>query len=126
MNEDIHIEKAARLADKPGAEDLATDRAREFVARAMASRPAEPSFFKSLFARRPAFAWGGVAFALVACAAVAVMVFRPSAGGNVIPGYGTPGQLQEIQSVHAGTEPADTSLTESSDSVFVETIVLPE
>lgn len=124
MNEDLHIEKAANLADKPGAENLATDRARKFVADALASKEeeAKPSKIHQLFVRKPVYAWSGVAFALAACVAVAIVLFRPSADG-----YGTPGALQENISIHAaGAEVTDTTLSESSDSLSIESIVLPE
>ena len=130
MNEDLHIEKAAHLADKPGAENLATDRARKFVADALASQEEEarPSKIHQLFVRKPVYAWSGIALALAACLAVAIVLFRPSASGDgVLPGYGTPGVLQENISTHAaGTEVTDTTITESSDTLTIDSIVLPE
>lgn len=118
MNEDLHIEKAAHLADKPGAENLATDRAKEFVAKTLAGNENEDTpVSKSLFVRRPVFAWSGVALALAACVAVAVVLFRPASH------FGTPGQLLENQSIHAETEVLDSLKTESSDTLTIETII---
>lgn len=126
MNEDLHIEKAAQLADKPAAENLATDRARDFVAKALDSRKKEEPSRKNIFVLRPVYAWGGMALAVAACVVVAVVLFRPSAQEGVIPGYGTPGTLLENQSIHANTEQLDSTLTENSDTLQIETIILPE
>ena len=130
MNEDLHIEKAAHLADKPGAENLATDRAREFVAKALASKEEEePVQARNVFGRRPVYAWGGIAMALAACVAVVIVLFRPTSSGNgnegILNGYGTPGQLLENQSIHAETEILDSLKTVSSDTLTVETIIEP-
>lgn len=120
MNEDLHIEKAAHLADKPGAEKLATDRAKQFVANALAAKKGEDmSNLKSFFVRRPVYAWGSVAMALAACVAVAVVLFRPAKDG-------IPGMLIENQNIHADTDVADTTKVESSDTLAVENIILPE
>ena len=118
MNEDLHIEKAAHLADKPGAENLATDRARGFVAQALASKEEKKW--------RHVFLWGGVAMAIAACVAVAIVIFRTSGQEGVIHGYGTPGQLLESQSVHAETEILDSTKTASSDTLTAESIICPE
>lgn len=127
MNEDLHIEKAAHLADKPGAENLATDRARKFVAKALVSKEEAKPTNRNLFVRKPVYAWGGVAFALAACVAIAIVLFRPSASGDgVLPGYGTPGVLQENISNHASTNDTDTTITESSDTLAIESIIMPE
>lgn len=128
MNEDLHIEKAAHLADKPGAENLATDRAKEFVAKTLAANENEDTpVSKSLFVRRPVFAWSGVALALAASVVVAVVLFRPASSGNgndgILNGFGTPGQLLENQSIHAETEVLDSLKTESSDTLTIETII---
>ena len=123
MNEDLQIEKAAHLADKPGAEDLATDRAKRFVSEALASKSESRSGLWGAFSRRPFFAWGSVAVALAACVAVAVLLFRPDSTGT---GYGTPAQLLEGQSIHAGTEVVDSTASESSDSLTIEHIIQAE
>lgn len=124
MNEDLHIEIAARLADKPGAENLATERARKFVADALAQEEEELSKTQSLFVRKPVYAWGGVVLAIAACIAVAVVLFHPAA---VDTGYGIPAQWQENQSSLAGSEDADTTaVSESSDTLAIEGIILPE
>lgn len=120
MNEDLHIEKAAHLADKPGAENLATDRAREFVAKALVAKE-EPASARNRFVLKPVYAWGGVAMALAACVAVAVVIFRPHA-----PGYGTPGTLQENQSNLASGDVLDSLQTESSDTLKIEQFVISE
>lgn len=121
MNEDLHIEKAAHLADKPGAENLATDRARLFVAEAMAGqKKQEPTKVQNIFVRKPFYAWGGVAMALAACVALAVVLFRP------VEEYGVPGQLHQNIAIHADTDVTDTITTESSDSLAIESIVMPE
>lgn len=123
MNEDLQIEKAAHLADKPGAEELATDRAREFVAKALASKAdKEPVQKRNIFERRRVFAWGSVCLAFAACVAVAIVVFRPSGQEGVLPGYGSPGQLLENQSFHAETAVLDSTKTVSSDTLTVESI----
>ena len=120
MNEDLHIEKAAHLADKPGAENLATERAKKFVAEALASKEeAEPAKARNIFVLKPVYAWSGVVMAVAACVAIAVMLFRPQDGG-------VPGLLLENQDVHADTEVADTTITESSDSLTIESVILPE
>lgn len=122
MNEDLHIEKAAHLADKPGAENLATDRARDFVAKALAAKEEEDSASAlNRFVLKPVYAWSGVALALAACVAVAIVVFRPHT-----PGYGTPGTLQENQSNFASGDVLDSLQTESSDTLKVKQIVYPE
>lgn len=129
MNEDLHIEKAAQLADKQGAENLATERAKMFVASALASTKAEKSsWIHRFFVQRPAVAWCGTAFALAACVAAAVVLFHPSSGDDngVLPGYGVPGHLQENQSIHANTDLADTTLTVSSDTLVIDAIVKTE
>lgn len=125
MNEDLHIEKAAYLADKPGAENLATDRAREFVAKALASQAKEAPA-RNIFVCRPVYAWGGVALALAACVAAAIVLFRPAGKDGVIPGYGIPGTLLENQSIHATSVTQDSLATQSADSLAVETIFEPE
>lgn len=120
MKEDLHIEKAAHLADKPGAENLATDRAKKLVADALAAKEEEGTpKFKSFFVRRPAYAWSGVAMALAACVAVAVVLFRPTKDG-------VPGMLIENQNIHADTDVADTTIVETSDTLAIESIILPE
>jgi len=121
MNEDLHIEKAARLADKPGAENLATDRAREFVAKALAAQEKEEPV-RNIFVRRPVYAWGGVAVALAACVAAAIVLFRP-AGED---GMGVPGVLFENQAIHAESETADSLATQTADTLTVETVIEPE
>lgn len=127
MNEDLQIEKAAHLADKPGAENLSTDRARMFVAKALASKEdEEPVRLRNIFERRPIFAWGGVCLAFVACVAVAIVIIRPSGQDGVLPGYGSPGQLLENQSFHAETEVLDSTTTANSDTLTVESISYPE
>ena len=131
MNEDLHIEKAAHLADKTGAENLATDRAKDFVAKTLAAKENEDTpVLKNLFVRRPVFAWSSVALALAACLAVAIVLFRPASTGNgnegILNGFGTPGQLLENQSIHAEIEVLDSLKTESSDTLTVETIIKPE
>ncbi|MBQ9474732.1 MAG: hypothetical protein IJU69_00550 [Bacteroidales bacterium] len=119
MNEDLHIEKAAGLADRQGAENLATDRAREFVAKALDAKKEKASQSRrGLFAGNPVFAWGAGVLALAACIAAAVIIIRPSGSG-----YGTPGQVFEDQSVHAATETVDSTATRTSDSLAVETII---
>lgn len=128
MNEDLHIEKAAHLADKPGAENLATDRARMFVAKALASKEEEePVQARDIFARQPMYAWGGFALALAACVVIAIVLFRPTFSGNgnegILNGYGTPVQLLEKQSIHAETEVLDSLKSESSDTLTIETII---
>ena len=124
MNDDLHIEKAALLADKPAAENLATGRAKVFVAQALKGRRETQSQHKA-FVLKPVYAWSGVALALAACVAVFFVLFRGAPDG-ANPGYGLPGQLQMNESVHAATEVADTNLTESSDTLKVEQILLPE
>lgn len=121
MNEDLHIEKAAHLADKPGAENLATERAKKFVADALASKDeAEPVKARNIFVLKPIYAWSGVAMVAAACVAIAVMLFRPQDGG-------VSGLLLENQDVHADTEVTDTTtITESSDTLTIESIILPE
>ena len=120
MNEDIYIEKAAHLADKPGAENLVTDRAKKFVADALAAKKEEDtSNLKSYFVRRPVYAWGSVAMALAACVVVAVVLFRPAKDG-------IPGMLIENQNIHADIDVADTTRVETSDTLAVESIILPE
>ena len=121
MNEDLHIEKAARLADKPAAENLATDRAREFVTKALASQEKEEPV-RNIFFRRPVYAWGGVAVALAACIAAAIVLFRP-AGKD---GQGVPGVLFENQAIHAESDSADSLAQQSSDTLSVHTIIEPE
>jgi len=122
MNEDLHIEKAARLADKPGAENLATDRARKFVADALAAREEEKPVVRNIFARRPVYAWGGVVMALAACVAIALVLFRTDPSGN----DGVPGVLFENQAIHAESETADSLATQTSDTLTVETVIEPE
>lgn len=120
MNEDLHIEKAARLADKPAAENLANDRAKKFVADALASQVVEkPARVFNLFERKPMYAWGGLVVAVAACVAVAVILFRPTQDGN-------PGLLIENVDIHAETDKADTVITESSDTLIIESIIVPE
>ena len=120
MNDDLHIEKAAYLADKPGAENLATDRAKKFVADALAAKEEEDTpKLLSFFVRRPIYAWCGVAMALAACVAVVVVLFRPSKDG-------IPGMLIENQNIHADTDVTDTTKVETSDTLVIESIILPE
>ena len=119
MNEDLHIEKAAHLADKPAAEDLATDRARKFVADAISAQR-NAARGGNLFVRRPAYVWGGVSLAIAASVALAIILFRPA------PEDGTPGLVMENHSSHAQTEVADSLKTENSDTLVIETVVLPE
>lgn len=120
MNEDLHIENAARLADKPGAENLATDRAKKFVADALAAKEDEDKpKLKSFFIRRPVYAWGSVAMAIAACVVVAVILFRPAKDGD-------PGILIENQNIHADTDVADTTKVETSDTLVIESIIQPE
>lgn len=127
MNEDLHIEKAAQLVDKPGAENLANDRAKAFVAKAMASqKKKELKIVHNLFIRKPVYAWSGVAMALAACVAIAIFLFRPSGQDGVIPGHGNPGQLIENQSIHAGTEVLDSTKTDSADTLAIESVIYPE
>ncbi len=120
MNEDLHIEKAAQLADKPAAENLATNRAKKFVADALASQEEKkPTRVINLFERKPMYAWGSLAMAIAACVAVAVILFRPTRDG-------ASGLLMENQNIHAETDVADTTVTESSDTLTIESIILPE
>lgn len=112
MNEDLHIEKAAHLADKPGAEDLATGRAKKFVADALATKR-RPVLY------RPVYVWGGVALAFAACVAIAVVLFRPATDG-------VPGMLIERQDIHAETEVADTTIVETTDTLVIESVILPD
>ena len=120
MNDDLHIEKAAHLADKPGAENLATDRAKKFVADALAAKKEDDiPQTRSFFVRRPVFAWGGISIAFAACVAVAVVLFRPTKDG-------VPGTLIENQSIHADTDVADTTKVATSDTLVIESIILPE
>lgn len=118
MNEDLHIEKAAHLADKPGAENLATGRAKKYVADTLADRKQKEAS-ESRMSLRPVYAWGGVAVALAACVAVAVILFRPATDG-------VPGTLIEQQNIHADTDAADTTTVGTSDTLFIERIILPE
>ena len=116
MNEDLHIEKAAMLADKPAAENLAGDRARSFVAGAMAK--------KSFFKRRPVFIWSGATVALAAgIAAIFVFTGKGVSGGSV---YGSPAELLENQSNHADKAAVDTTVNNSSDTITIESVVYPE
>ena len=117
MNEDLHIEKAAHLADKPGAENLATGRAKKFVADALAAR--ETKGTHKTIIPRPIYAWGGVAIALAACVAIAVILFRPTMGG-------IPGMLIEHQDIHADTAVTDTTILETSDTLMIESIIWPD
>lgn len=120
MNEDIHIEKAAHLADTPGAENLATDRAKKFVADALAAKDEEDApMLKNFFVRRPVYAWGSFVMALAACVAIAVVLFRPTQDG-------APGLLIENQNIHADTDVSDTTIVESSDTLVIESIIMPE
>lgn len=120
MNEELHIEKAARLADKPAAENLATNRARKFVADALAAQEEEEKPVRNIFVRRPVYAWGGVA--LAACMAMALVLFRTDPTGN----DGVPGVLFENQAIHAKSETADSLATQTSDTLTVETVIEPE
>ena len=115
MNEDLHIEKAAHLADKPGAENLATDRARAFVAQALGAKEEKK--------RRPVLLWSGMALAAAACVALGVILFRPSGNPAMNGGMGTPGKLQENLSIHAEGEKADTLNVETNDLLPIETII---
>ena len=128
MNEDLHIEKAAHLADKPGAENLATERAKGFVANALSGSNANQTSTRTLFIRRPVFAWGSITVALAACVALAIVLFRPTnIGDSIVPGYGTPGQLLENQSIHAETEVLDSIKKAESDSTLtIESVVYPD
>lgn len=120
MNEDLHIEKAAWLVDKPAAENLANDRAKKFVAKALASQAEEkPARVFNLFERKPMYAWGGVIVAVAACVAVAVILFNPIQDG-------TPGLLIENLDIHAETDVADSVDTESSDTLIIESLIMPE
>lgn len=123
--------KAALLADKPGAEDLDNERARAFVAKALASKEREATKqSKNSSARRLVYTWGGVALALAACIAVTIFLFRPISSSTedegIMNGYGTPGQLLENQSVHAELGIWDSLKTESSDSLTIETVIVPK
>ena len=122
MNEELHIEKAARLADKPAAENLATERARKFVADALASKEEEKPVVHNIFARRPVYAWGSVAVALAACVAIALVLFRTDPSGN----DGVPGVLFENQAIHAGSVAVDSLDTQTADTLTVETVIEPE
>ena len=120
MNEDLQIEKAAQLADKQSAENLATARARKFVSDALANKKEEDNpKRKSFFVRRPVYAWGGVSIAFAACVAVAVVLFPPTKDG-------VPGTLIENQSIHADMDVADTTKVATSDTLVIESIVFPE
>ncbi len=119
MNEDLHIEKAARLADKPGAENLANDRAKAFVAKALKNQKDKEVGRKSIFSRRPVYTWGGIAMAMAACVAVAIVLSRPTGDNGMVPGYGNPGTLLEDQSIHANSELLDSAKTESADSLIL-------
>ena len=124
MNEELHIEKAARLADKPAAENLATDRARKFVADALASQEAKKPVRNNIFQLRPAYVWGGLTMAVAACVAIAVVLFRSGSGGS--DDMGIPGILFENQVIHADSETLDSLATQTSDTLTVETIIEPE
>ena len=134
MNEDLHIEKAARLADKAGAENLANDRARKFVARTLESTGVSAASFSRLFARwkripgtpglgpwGPVLTWGGTALAVAACAA-AFIIWRPFAPQRTLPGYGTPGQLFENQSIHAAADTLNSTVTDTLNSAAADTL----
>ena len=128
MNEDLHIEKAAHLADKPAAENLATGRAREFVAESLAKHDIKPQKSRNIITWKQAAAWGGMA--LAACIAVVVVILRPSSGegGEMInPSvFGVPSLLNENVSIHADADSVVTSNSNSSDSLAIDTIVYQE
>lgn len=128
MNEDLHIEKAAHLADKPGAEYLATERAKDFVAKALSGSEDNQTMPHSLFIRKPVFAWGSLSVALAVCVALAVVLFRPANNEEgIVHEYGTPGQLLENQSIHAETEVLDSFNSVQSDTTLaIESVVYPE
>lgn len=120
MNEYLHIEKAACLVDKPGAEKLATRRAKKFVADALASgEKKEVSKSNNTFISRPIYVWAGIAFALAACVVVAVII-HPTVYGGI------PGMLIEQQDIHSNTSVADTSIAETSDTLVVGSIIIPD
>lgn len=116
MKEEIQIEQAARLAGKTAPENISTERARTFVSGVMGEK--KRSALGRLFFERPALAWGGSAFAFAVAAALAFVVFVPT-GGQSASGV----QVQELQSVHASSEIADTSCVSSADSL--DTFELP-
>lgn len=104
MKEDIQIEQAARLADTKAPENLSNERARSFVRETMGKR--------RFFSAHPGLAWGGTAFAFTLAAALAVVLIIP-AGREASP----VDMMQEMHSVHAASEVADTTAVSSADTL---------
>lgn len=114
MKEEIQIEQGARLADSKAPENISTERARQFVSSKLAdkSRFEIGAGISRFFDRRPALAWGGSAFAFAVAVAVAVAVILPS-GEQAI----RPGDVFEMESIHASSEQIDTVAVEPADSL---------
>lgn len=118
LREEMQILKAASLSDKEAPENLCTERARNFVSRTLGAVEDEERKESILdriaaFLKGPsrAYAYGGVAFALCACVALAVILFKPA---------GDPQMHQIMQgqsSIHAAVDSADVAAADSTAAV---------
>lgn len=114
MKEDLQIENGARLADVKAPENLATDRARNFVSEQLKGKESETEIFflKGLF-HRPRFVWGGLSVALASCVALVVVLFKPQSNGGSF-------EVMQDESVHAGTASVDSTEYSQKDTLNVD------
>lgn len=114
MKEDFQIENGARLADVKAPENLATDRARNFVSAQLKKKESgtKDSFLKRLF-HSHIVVWGGFSVTFAACVTMAVVFLKPQSSEDSF-------EVMQEESIHAGTATVDSSALNQRDTLEVD------
>ena len=124
MKEELQITEGARLAGTKAPVQLSQERANAFVSKTLGKgKSKEKDSFKSIYSRKPLYAWGSTFLAAAACFLIGFYILKPSNGS--IDNYGQPGSFMENKSSHSTISVLDSTQVTSQDTVeitVVETI----
>lgn len=124
MKEELQITEGARLAGTKAPVQLSQERANAFVSKTLdKGESKEKDSFKSIYSRKPLYAWGSTFLAAAACFLIGFYILKPSNGS--IDNYGQPGSFMENKSSHSTISVLDSTQVTAQDTVeitVVETI----
>ena len=125
MKEELQITEAARLAGTKAPIQLSQEHAHAFVSKTLGKdKSKEHDSFRSIYSRKPLYAWGGTFLVAAACFLIGFFILKPSNGS--IDNYGQPGSFMENRSSHSTISVLDSTQVTAQDSVEITVVEVME